>query len=196
MRRLLLAAALLGSATVAQAQNISNPGPAGVLSQIQVNSPFGQSFTAVGTSLLSIGFAFDVINSGFGNVPVTVTLLSGSGTGGPLVASRTINPQSNNGGFDASILSFADFTGTTLTVGASYTAVLATSTPYWGVFSTGDNYADGTAFIFGAENPVEDLVFQVNSANVVPEPASGALLVVGAGALFAGHRRRRASVMR
>jgi hypothetical protein len=196
MRRLLLAVALLGRATIAHAQNISNPGPSGLLRQIQVYSPLGQSFTAVSGSLLSIGFAFDPINSSFGNVPVTVNLLSGSGTGGALVASRTINPLSNNGSFDASTLSFADFTGTSLSVGATYTAVLATTNPYWGVFRTDDTYAGGTSFFNDTESPDADLVFQVNGANAVPEPASGALLVVGAGALLAAFRRRRASVMR
>lgn len=188
MRRTFLLAALLCTAGVAQAQSISNPGPALVWRRIDAFSPFGQSFTAVSSAITTIGFSFDGLNFAADPSPVTVSLRAGDGVTGPVIAERAISPISEPS-FNAGILSFADFTGTTLTVGSKYTAVLSTTTIFWGVYSlASDSYAGGTAYVSGVEEP-DDLVFQVNSATV-PEPVGGALLAIGLGALFVARRRR------
>jgi|JI8StandDraft_2_1071088.scaffolds.fasta_scaffold76200_2 hypothetical protein len=188
MRRTLLLAALLCTAGVAHAQSIVNPGPAFSWRRIDAFQPFGQSFTAVSSAITTIGFSFDGSNFAAGPSPVTVSLRAGNGVTGPVIAERSISPIFAPL-FDASILSFADFTGTSLTVGSMYTAVLSTTTAFWGVYSTNsDSYAGGSAYVSG-DAVADDLVFQVNSATV-PEPFGGALLAIGMGALFVARRRR------
>ena len=188
MRRSFLLAALLCTAGVAQAQSISNPGPASFWLQIAANAQVGQSFTAVSSAITTIGFSFDGFNFTAGSAPVTVSLRHGNGVDGVVIAERSILPSSEPS-FSANILSFADFTGTSLTVGSVYTAVLSTTTAFWGVYVAPDGYAGGTAFVLGNAQPTDDLVFQVNSATV-PEPFGGALLAIGVGALFVARRRR------
>jgi|JI8StandDraft_2_1071088.scaffolds.fasta_scaffold80996_1 hypothetical protein len=191
LRTLIASLALLCSAAVANAQTIGNPGPAINLTQIVLGSPMGQSFTAASSTLLSVGFSFGVLNAGVPSAPVTISLLSGSGTGGALVASRVIDPIEAT--FDTPSLTFADFTGTPLTVGTTYTAMVSTSTTHWGVFLTDDTFADGVAFLQGDPISIFDFVFEVNGASVVPEPASGALLAAGAGLFGVAVGRRRRS---
>ena len=60
--------------------------------QIQVYQPIGQSFTAIDPNLLSIGFAFTIINPPALNASITLDLLAGDGTGGASVATRTFTP--------------------------------------------------------------------------------------------------------
>jgi hypothetical protein len=87
----------------------------------------------------------------------------------------------------------ADFTGTPLTVGTTCTAMVSTSSTYWGVFLTDDSFADGVAFLQGDPISFFDFVFEVNGASVLPEPASGALLAAGAGLFGVAVGRRRRS---
>ena len=183
---ILLALLTAGSA---QAGIISNPGPSGGSYQVQYYSPSGQSFTAIDSQLTTVGFSFAAFNTQFALVPVTVTLLAGAGLGGSAIATRTIAPIASADGL---VLSYADFSGTQLAVGASYTAILSTANPYWGVHRTGDAYSGGTAYLT-AENGVVsggDLVFEVNG---VPEPGTWALLIAGFGLSGAAMRRRRAA---
>ncbi len=78
-------------------------------------------------------------------------------------------------------------------MGTTCTAMVSTSSTYWGVFLTDDSFADGVAFLQGDPISFFDFVFEVNGASVLPEPASGALLAAGAGLFGVAVGRRRRS---
>lgn len=189
LTRLVVSALMLVNSGAAVAAVIGNPGPSDSIFQIQNFSPFGQSFTAVDSQLISIGFGFGVLNAFQGEVPVTITLLQGDGIGGLAIAERTFTPVEAG-------LSFADFTGTTLTVGAFYTALISTSNSFWGVDASVDLFAGGQAYLTDSVTgliPDRDLIFEVSGSTAVPgipEPASWALLIAGFGLVGAAMRRR------
>lgn len=192
---LIAAATLLTAAgsVPAAAATIDNTGSTIVdYYQIAYFGPLGQSFKAVDANLKSIGFNYTVLNPGFSPSAITLQLFEGEGTGGTQIASRTFNLSNPYGITDT------DFTGVTLAVGSIYTAALSTSSPYQGVYVTGDDYADGHLFSPNAStgDPSggvdRDLAFRVIGATTagVPEPASWALMIVGFGAIGATVRRR------
>src|SRR5262245_27386795 len=95
----------------------------------------GQSFVAEDSLLGTIAFAFQDLNRTNPNTPITVSLLNGGGLSGSLVASvvqtlPSVLPD------PMEFFSF-DFSGTSLTVGATYTAVLSTNSikvaVHWGL---------------------------------------------------------------
>lgn len=165
--------------------------------QIDAFEPLGQSFTAVDAQIQTIGFKLFVINSPFPNdSPLQVDLFSGEGTGGALIASRTaLIPDGANDGFFTNF----NFSGTSLTVGQTYSAVLTIvgNSPYLGVqVNASDPYEGGKLFspeplttqICGASGC--DLAFQVLGSNAVPEPASWAMMIGGFALAGTAARRR------
>lgn len=165
--------------------------------QVRAFSPMGQSFTAEYSGLQGIGFAFSAFNSLSPVVPVTVNLLSGDGLSGALIASREITPVDWLGNVNQ--FSFADFTGVNLTVGAMYTATLATSNNYWAVDLNIDGYRGGSGHFTNGEGsiaPGSDLLFRVTSSTEVPEPTTASLLAIGLVSAVIGAGRRRARVVR
>src|SRR5713101_4531336 len=131
-------------------------------------APTGQSFTADSANLKSIGMWTGTCNCP-NDPPIQfqLALLSGSGTSGTPVAVRTATAPFGLFGF----LDF-DFTGTTLTVGQTYTAVM-TQMSLNPPFSTGTSidgttnvYSGGIAFISGQARPDADFYLRVLSSTI------------------------------
>ncbi|MBX3484700.1 PEPxxWA-CTERM sorting domain-containing protein [Phenylobacterium sp.] len=199
MRRVLLAAAgavaAAAAAGAAQAAVIENT--AGVFdASIAFYSPLGQTFTAIDTDLISIGFAYSNINPDSPNDPITLSLYAGEGVGGTLVASRVFTlPSVLPSTLDAPVIIDTDFSGVSLTLGAVYTAALSTSSFKVAVVYGDDAYAGGHALNSLSSCASCDLDFRVVGSSEprggVPEPATWALMLTGFAGLGARLRSRR-----
>ena len=186
--------------------------------QIAAYGPIGQSFTAIDNNLTSFGFQFQTFNADVAAAPVTWSLLAGNGLSGAVIATRTLTLPSTLPARTGTFYDF-DVSGTSVTVGQQYTAVLSTGTTrygialgpevniYTGVFLGGDAYAGGQAFFTrpafsNCTNDATsncDLNFRVtgtNSVAAVPEPTSWAMMVGGLAALGGSLRRRTARTKR
>ncbi|NIJ08952.1 hypothetical protein FHS31_002582 [Sphingomonas vulcanisoli] len=216
LRHFLAAAVLAAVATPAlQAATTTVMSGSGIRAlQIAYYSPVGQSFISAGTELTSFGFDFQTFNQGQANTPVTLTLRSGDGLTGAIVASRTMTLPTIPYDRDNHWYDF-DFTGTALTAGATYTALLSTSSSllgivygpdvniYTGAVLGGDAYTGGEIVTSqtlsspcAAGNNICDTNFRFTTtgdAAAVPEPASWAMMVGGFALLGATLRRRRAT---
>ena len=191
--------ALLATCPVKAATILNDSGVGDI--QIQYYQPIGQSFTAIDSSLLSIGFAFTVINPPSLNASITLDLLAGDGTGGTLVATRTFtlsDADANSTYSPPASFYDVDFSGTPLTIGAMYTALLSTTTDRWGLIADGDTYDGGQSYVSGIAHPLEDFTFRVvgETPPAVPLPTALPLLATGLGilGLFGWRRNRRAAV--
>lgn len=201
MRRVLLATVGAVAATcaagAAQAAVIENN--AGVFdAAIAAFSPLGQTFTAIDTDLISIGFAYSNINPDSANDPITLSLYAGDGVGGTLVASRVFTlPSALPSTFDAPVVIDTDFSGVSLTLGAVYTAALSTGSFKVAAVYGADAYSGGHATRTLSGCTACDLNFRVvgsSDLGGVPEPAGWALMLTGFTGLGASLRsRRRAS---
>jgi hypothetical protein len=200
MRRVLLAAvgvaSLAWAAGAADAATIENT--AGVFDvSIASSSPLAQTFTAIDTDLLSIGFAYSDINPDQTNSPITLSLYAGEGVGGSLVASRTFTlPAVLPSVFAAPVIVDTDFSGVSLTAGSVYTAALSTSSFKVAAVYGADAYAGGHAINSLSGCTACDLDFRVvgssgDQTTSVPEPAAWALMLAGFAGLGARLRSRR-----
>ena len=185
------AASAIFAANTAAASEIVND--QGIFASVQIarHGPMGQSFVAVDRSLESIAFYYIIDAADLPTDPIKLDLFD---TRNVLVASRLFT-LSGFGWFDT------DFTGTSLTAGSTYYAVLSADSPAYSAVVTEDNYPGGR--IFGASDlglgrgfnpPSVDLAFRIfgTTAAPVPEPATWALMLVGFGLAGAAMRRRSA----
>jgi hypothetical protein len=159
---------------------IDQPSENGTM-QIQVSSPFGQSFTAVSSSIESIGVGLVNMNVNspdwLADHDVTLNLYSGSGFSGTLLASSTVDVAASIGDLLGAegLITFG--LGTVpVTAGGVYSFALTDAEPRFGAMvDYHDPYAEGRAF-FGPSFPWggsdRDLEFNVSA---VPEPATYAL---------------------
>ncbi len=226
MKSLLAAAAVLAVATPMLAPGAAVAATLEVVSgttgargaQIAAYGPIGQSFVAIDTNLTSFGFQFQTFNADAASAPVTWRLLAGAGLNGAVVSTRTLNLPTTLPDRTGLFYDF-DITGTNVTVGQTYTAVVSTGTTrygialgpeyniYTGVPLGGDAYAGGRAYF--ATSPFSnctadassncDLNFRVTgstpaAAAAVPEPAGWALMLGGFALTGGALRRRRATV--
>ncbi len=188
-----LAAAV--AAGPARAGIIRVDGPFDLGSDINRNSPIGQTFTAEDAQVRAIGFHLHDLNpSGSpGDHAVTVTLFDAA-TGGSVVAARAITGLAD--GFSG--FADADFTGVTLTVGHVYRAEVSDTTARWAVDSTdNDPYAGGTMIEGGSPVSGADIGFEVIPAatSAAPAPPAAALLGMGVVSLCGyGWRRKKVNV--
>jgi hypothetical protein len=209
------ALAVLFSATTAFAQDTLQvvSGPTGQRAvTVPTFGPLGQSFTAIDEHLTSFGFQFELFNPGHANSPFTFQLLAGEGLGGSVVTTKTFTLPTSINDRTATWFDF-DLTGTDVTVGSKYTAVLSTSSLRYGVvlgpeiniftgqILGGDAYAGGTALFTNVPysncGPTGgcDLNFRVTGYNdvaAVPEPAAWGMMIGGFGLAGGALRRRKA----
>lgn len=176
---------------------------------------FGQSFTAIDSSLTSIGFQFEGLNPTFAGVPYTLTLVAGDTLTGSALVSRSFTlPTAIDG--RTPVWFDVDIGATAATIGQRYTAVLSSTDTrngpvlgpdiniYTGAVLGGDAYAGGRALFATVPYPncsntaasACDFNFRVTGttpvAAAVPEPASWALMIGGFGLVGAAIRRRPA----
>jgi len=210
------ALAVLLSTTAAFAQDTLEvvSGPTGQRAiTVPTYGPLGQSFTAIDEHLTSFGFQFELFNPGSANSPFTFQLLAGEGLGGSVVTTKTFTLPTSINDRTATWFDF-DLTGTDVTVGSKYTAVLSTSSLRYGVVMGpeiniftgqilgGDAYAGGKAVFTTVpySNCTTtsdcDLNFRVsgyNDVTAVPEPAAWAMMIGGFGVAGGALRRRKAA---
>lgn len=207
----LFAAASLAPGIASAAPITVNSGTRGVTIG-GMSGPVGQSFVASDALLTSFGFQFAVAN----NVPdagVSFSLLSGAGLAGPVITTRSATLSGLSG--RTPVFYDFDLTGTVLTIGQSYTALVSSSSTRLalifgpnlgtsGVPVSGDAYAAGALL---STRPIDsycstsgacDANFRTNAVAVaaaVPEPATWAMLLIGFAMVggSARYRRRMAS---
>ncbi|GGB18692.1 hypothetical protein GCM10011380_05320 [Sphingomonas metalli] len=173
----------------------------------------GQSFTAIGTSLSSIGFQFALFNAGSAAQDYTLSIRRGDGLAGDLVYSRTFGV---GAGVSSRTLTWVDIAlpDVVTEAGAVYSAVISgggnrygigmgpTVNIYTGVPLSGDAYAGGRALFTTVPyancttNRDCDLNFRLTAAGAVPEPATWGMMTAGLAmtGLAVRRRRRRAAL--
>jgi hypothetical protein len=162
------------SVSSAQSASILIDSPDIGANQIQFYAPSGQSFTALGSHLTSIGFFIQPFNTFLNDPTFTMELLAGAGTGGSILGSATVTLADDFMGFAL----ITDFNGIALTPGGQYTAIMLNDTARWAYELTGaDVYAGGTGFVEGS--PTGDLWFSASFTTAVPEPATWSMLLLG-----------------
>ena len=197
-KTILLAAAVSIAATgAAKAAVIEHHTLYSQTTLISYFGPLGQSFSVQEGGLDSIALSFLRMN----NAPVsdvTIRILDGLEPDSNLIAERSFTPIAGQN-WNNQVYTSVDFTGTQLVVGADYYLTLTTSSNYWGVVNGRGTYEGGSYFFFDKASgqysfPATpyDLNFRITTspvANVVPEPATWAMLILGFGLVGSALRR-------
>lgn len=189
--RLLALASLVLLGSPAGAITIGSSGYRGE-SQIQYYEPIGQTFEAAGTVLESFVFRFVPINSILApNVPIVLSIYEGVGSEGSLLWSREMMLPD---GFEGTRAFEFSSLGEALSVGDTYSAMLASESAYWAVAIAGvnpdfsdDTYPAGSGVFAGELRPSQDLWFRATFSGGDPKgvPDSGATGALCAIALIA-----------
>lgn len=166
----------------------------------------GQSFTALDSDLLSIGFWMRTANPSTADNAFSIRLYEGEGTGGALLATRSaVAPLDLATTLNEGMFLDLGFAGTSLTIGGLYTAVISADANRLGIgFDRGGSYDGGAATITGMTGLLGsqyahcftggcDTAFRVigETATAVPEPGTWALMIAGFGLAGAALRQRR-----
>lgn len=173
----------------------------------------GQSFTAIDSTLNSIGFQFEGLNPTFTGASYTLSLIAGEALTGTSLATRTFTvPTAINS--RTPVFYDIDIGSVAVTAGQRYTAVLnSTDTRNGlvlgpdinlntGVPLTGDAYAGGRALFATVPYPncnntassACDFNFRVSGTTLtaaVPEPATWGMMIGGFAVTGGALRRRR-----
>jgi hypothetical protein len=170
---------------------------------IASNGPIAQTFVATDSLLTDFAFQFASSINGTTTGAVTFSLLSGTGTAGPVFVSQTSALSGLT--FRSGTTFYSVFNGSVgLTSGQTYTALLSGASAnlslLFGPNSTGtvDAYTSGVLLM---NNPLDtacttnsycDANFRfTTAAAAVPEPASWAMLLFGFGGIGLAMRCRR-----
>lgn len=150
----------------------------------------GQTFTAVAPRIDSIGVALRNLNKAQPGRFVTLSLYDGEGSGGALLASRSVDVSAILGETTSATLVDFSLGAVTLQLGQTYSFQITAlderfAVSYHSVLGQ-DAYAGGHMFNAFISEPDGDLTFNVTA---VPEPGTAALLLIGGGWL-AGVRLR------
>lgn len=139
--RALVLSALLALPVASRGVTVVTQPNSDVSMQVEYFEPLGQSFTAVGNTLLSFEFYLFPMNPFFANVSLTLDIRQGAGTGGAVLDTVTLNLADGYVGWAGSAFNVS------LVTGQQYTATLDTSNPYWGLAGLqSDGYAGGQSF--------------------------------------------------
>jgi len=184
-----LAARGQGTTFIYDQQSATNQGPAGGDggAPIQEDQPMGQSFTPALSSVGFVQLKFDDFNPGNGlGATVYVNLLANSITGTVLDSTA---PVFMPDGFSFGITNFFFATPVAVTPGTTYylQPVVVSGDDPWDVVGGNYGYAGGTAF-FNGQPSSTDLWFR--EGELVPEPASGLLVLLGVAGIWAARRLR------
>jgi hypothetical protein len=158
---------------------------------IQLNQPFGQSFTP---SLSAVGFVrlwlFDGSQNNGQGATVYINLRADSITG-PILSSTDPVPMPDNFGRGTNgYVNFVFPSPVAVTPGTNYyfQPVVQSGDVWQVVHDMHYNYAGGTAFFLGQAAPSFDLWFR--EGVVTPEPSATILLLLGGAILFYLQRSR------
>lgn len=172
--------------------------------QIDSHEPLGQSFKAEDQSVY-FAFWFSDANQHVSNEEITVSILSGAGLGGSVLAQKSalLTPQTSGGGFGIAAGEFIDFdfTDLQLVVGETYTASVEAQNARWGLRANSgssggsvDTYTDGMAYFGGTQPSVEVLDFRFRvTPEAVPEPSI--LFLFSLGLVGFGLARKRSGAL-
>ncbi|WP_457356113.1 PEP-CTERM sorting domain-containing protein [Roseateles sp. P5_D6] len=155
----------------------------------------GQTFTAVGTRIDTIGVELRNMNKSRPGSLVSLSLYEGEGSGGTLLASSSVDVRALLGDTGGAALVDFNLGAVKLQPGQTYSFQLTASDERFGVSYYSvlgeDAYPGGHMFNAFESEPLGDLTFNVTA---VPEPGIAALLLIGGGwlagvRLRAGRRR-------
>jgi hypothetical protein len=160
----------------------------------------GQTFLAEEPFLQSIGVRLQFVNPRESDATVNLSLFGGRGTGGDLLAKRSIMPTLSLEQHDIVWLDF-DLSGVAVAPGETYTFTIQSPSPYWAAhynqwaypgglideeFAGRIDYPGGEFLTDRGFRPYQDLTFRVET---IPEPGTWLLLLTGLGGLWFWRKR-------
>jgi hypothetical protein len=189
---LCFAAAFQWSAVAAPIVDQDNPTREGGFCYLDQGQSCGQSFQQQHSNISGAGIfiAPDYIENEAGAVTLSIFSAYNDGAPSGLIASGTsaANVNSRSGWVDVF------FTPAAVSAGLQYYLIAESTNRLVASFSGRSNdYANGNAVLFGADQPSFDLTFRTyfdNNVQQVPEPGSFALLAIGIAGFGVARRKK------